>query len=72
MILVIRVCSILLVAPLFIVLRYDPQNEICYENWDDVSQTYYTVTVFFVGYAIPLAIIVVGYCCIVREIVGKR
>ena len=72
MIVIIRLCSVALVAPIIIVLRYDETSQSCYEEWDSHSDMYYTVIVFLLGFVIPLGVITIGYCRIVHEIVSKK
>ena len=67
MIFVIRLCSTALVVPIVIVLKYDKEKQVCFEDWDEITGRFYTIIVFLLGYAIPLATITIGYCRIVQE-----
>ena len=65
---IIRLSSVLLVIPLALVLTYDDESQSCYEAWSEGSQSYYTILVFVVGYALPLLVISIGYSMIVYEV----
>lgn len=72
MIVLIRIFSAVLVLPIVIVLKYDEESQMCFENWSKMSENFYTVTVFLLGYARPLIVITLGYCCIIKEIFLKK
>ena len=64
--------SFVLIVPLITILRYNSEHQFCYEEWKPSSCRLYTITIFLLGYALPLAIITVAYTFIVYEISLKE
>ena len=69
---VIWAVSFLLISPLIIIFRYNSKYEVCYEHWKPSSRRIYTIIIFLLGYALPLAVITFAYTFIMYEVSIKE
>ena len=57
--------------PVMLILKYNKEYQVCYEDWDSLERRLYTVCVFIAGFALPSLIILVLHGCIIVKTVIK-